>query len=130
MGSQSVCAGTPVTGETPAGEPVEVVRPGATGPGERKYFAMPDGSVAVRELRSSETAVHALVAAPHGGIEIDAAEGAARLAAGRASLARLAAAVRELEADQRAADHGALVALGLPDGLARRLSGHRPDGAG
>lgn len=125
MGSQSVRAGTPVIGEAPAGEVVEVVRPGATGPGEVKYFAMPDGSVAVRELHSSETAVHAVVAAPAGGIEIDAGEGAARLAAGRASLAEVAASVRQAEADQRAGDHGALVALGLPDGVARRLTGHR-----
>lgn len=125
MGNPRVHAGTAVTGTELEAEAVEVVRPGATLPGQRRYFAMPDGTTAVRELSSSETAAHALITAPPGGSEIDPAEGVARVAAGRQALAELRELERGEAAQVRAADHRALVALGLPEETARRLSGHR-----
>lgn len=130
MGDPSFHAGTAVSGLELGGElvaDVEAVRPGATLPGERRYFAMPDGSVAVRELRAPADGevAHALIVAPAGGVEINAEVGVARLEAGRQALAEAAALERVRAADLRAADHGALVALGLPDDVAARLTGHR-----
>lgn len=127
MGNPLVHAGTAVTTAQMAEEEsaAAVVRPGATRPGERRYWRMADGSVAVRELHASPE-FGAFIEAPPGGVEVDAETGAALLAEGRDRQALERQAARDTAAGLRAADHAALVALGLAADAASRLTGHHP----
>lgn len=122
MGNTSVRSGTAVT--EPEQGP-ETVRPGTTGPGQRRYFLMRDGSLNVREL-TAEPGTGAHIPAPRGGRELDPDEGAELLARNRRVREEERAAIKREAAEQRTADYDALLALGLPERTAARMSGHTP----
>jgi hypothetical protein len=127
MGDQSLHAGTAVTGLERV-EPDEV-KPGATRPGQRRFFRMPDGSLSVRQMPEADGDLFgAHIEAPPGGREIAATEGEEVLARNRVVRDEQRAAARATAARQRADDYDALLALGLPEQTAARMSGHAPAG--
>lgn len=121
MGNPIIHTGTAVTAPT--------VRPGATRPGEVRYFRMPDGSISTRRLEApgdDGNVWGASISAPRGGVEIEAGEALDVLAAMRQAEADRKAAVRAEAAGKRAATHAALIGLGLPAEAASTLTGHYP----
>jgi hypothetical protein len=125
MGSQS--GGTRPPMSEPGEEQVAVVRPGATRPGERRYFRLPGGRIVVRELHAAGDGFDILLPAPEGAAEISAEEGERLLEAGRKArqddLARQEAEQQQARRD----DYEHLVEMGIRPSVAARLSGYQPD---
>lgn len=88
---------------------------------ETFYYKYPDESVGVRTVVGVEEVTH-----PPGVTLITAEDYQTRLAEIEAQRQADEAATRASEQSQRAEDYEALLAAGIPEATARRLSGHTP----
>jgi hypothetical protein len=87
------------------------------------YYLYPDGSVGARTVIGVDEVTH-----PDGVVLLSREEYDTRLAAIEAQREADAAEIRQREETERRTDYEALLAAGIPEATARRLSGHTPQG--
>ncbi len=92
---------------------------------ETFYYLYPDGSFAKRTVTGVDHVRH-----PDGVVLLTEQEYAQKLVEFEAQQAADEAAAREAELAQRRADYEALLALGMPEETASRLSGYTPPADG